>query len=179
MPKYLALPVGRNWQNLWALLESITVVGRHMAKLESWTSIGALAMGSLFVSMMISFYAFLVGPEGEGPNVDVDPGAVLAQTISISGAPGLILAGVVFGLSFRSRNVFAGLILILTGFVLSVGMWIAFTMIEDIDIQFRTTGLDYAPKIFLAAGIGIIILGAYIAKIAPPGRVRRSTDYGQ
>lgn len=59
-----------------------------------------------------------------------------------------------------------------------MGMWITFTMIEDIDIQFRTTGLDYAPKIFLAAGIGIIILGAYIAKI-PQGRVRHSADYGQ
>jgi hypothetical protein len=175
----LALHVERNWQNLWALLESIAVVGRYMAKLESWTSIGALAMGSLFVSMMISFYAFLIGPEGEGPNVDVDPGALLAQTISISGAPGLILAGVVFCLSVRSRNVFAGLILVLTGFVLSLGMWIAFTMIEDIDIQFRTVELDYAPKIFIAGGIGILILGAYIAKIAPQSRVRHSADYGQ
>lgn len=78
------LPVGKNWQNLWALPESITLVGKYLAKLESWTSIGSLAMGSLFVSMMISFYAFLIGPEGEGPNVDVDPGALLAQTISIS-----------------------------------------------------------------------------------------------
>ena len=173
------LPVGKNWQNLWALPESITVVGKYLAKLESWTSIGSLAMGSLFVSMMISFYAFLIGPEGEGPNVDVDPGALLAQTISISGAPSLILAGVVFCLSFRSRNIFAGLILVLTGFVFSMGMWITFTMIEDIDIQFRTTGLEFAPKIFLTAGIGIIILGAYIAKIAPQGRVRHSADYGQ
>jgi hypothetical protein len=148
-----------------------------MAKLESWTSIGALAMGSLFVTMMISFYSFLIGPEGEGPNVDVDPGALLAQTISISGAPSLILAGVVFGLSFRSRNVFAGLILILTGLILIVGMWIADTMIPDINIQFRTTGLVYAPKIFVAAGIGVLALGTYIAKIAPQSRVRHARDY--
>ena len=170
-------PVGKNWQNLWVLPDSAVVVGRYMAKLESWTSIGALAIGGLFVSMMISFYAFLVGPEGEGPNVDVDPGALLAQTISISGAPSLILAGVVFGLSFRSRNAFAGLILILTGFLLIVGMWIADTMIQDIDIQFKTIGLDYAPKIFVAAGIGVLTLGAYIAKIAPQSRVRHARDY--
>jgi hypothetical protein len=136
-------------------------------------------MGSLFVSMMISFYAFLIGPEGGGPNVDVDPGALLAQTISISGAPSLILAGVVFGLSFQSRNVFAGLILILTGLALIVGMWIVDTMIQDINIQFRTAGLDYAPKIFIAAGIGVLTLGTYIAKFAPQSRVRHARDYEQ
>jgi len=150
-----------------------------MAKLESWTSIGALATGSLFVSLMISFYAFLIGTEGEGPNVDVDPGALLAQTMSISGAPSLILAGVVFGLSFRSRNVFAGSILIVTGLALIVGMWIVNAMIQDISIQFRTTGLEYAPKIFVAAGLGVLSLGAYIAKIAPQSRLRHARDYEQ
>ena len=149
-----------------------------MAKLESWTSIGALAMGSLFVSMMISFYAFLIGTEGEGPNVDVDPGALLAQTISISGAPSLILAGVVFGLSFRSRNTFAGSVIILTGLAFIVGMWIVDTMIKDINIQFITIGLQYAPKIFIAAGFGLVGLGAYISRIAPQGRVRHARDYG-
>jgi hypothetical protein len=150
-----------------------------MAKLESWTSIGALAMGSLFISLMISFYTFLIGPEGQGPNVDVDPGALLGQTISISGAPSLILAGVVFGLSFRSRNVFAGMILILTGLAFILGMWIVDTMVQNIDIQFRTIGLEYAPKIFVAAGIGVLALGAYIAKIAPQSRARQARDYGQ
>lgn len=148
-----------------------------MAKLESWTSIGALAMGSLFVAMMISFYAFLIGPEGEGPNVDVDPGALLAQTISISGAPSLILAGVVFGLSFRKKNVFAGLILIVTGLAFIVGMWIVDSILQDIDIQFITSGLEYAPIIFVAAGIGVLSLGAYIAKIAPQGKSRHGMDY--
>ena len=148
-----------------------------MAKLESWTSIGALAMGSLFVSLMISFYAFLIGPDGKGPNVDVDPGALLGQTISISGAPSLILVGIALGLSFRSRNVFAGSILILTGLIFIVGMWVTDSMIRDIDVQYKTTGLEYAPKIFLVAGIGVLSLGAYLAKIAPQSKVRRARDY--
>jgi len=129
--------------------------------------------------MMISFYAFLVGPEGEGPNVDVDPGALLAQTISISGAPSLILAGVVFGLSFRSRNVFAGVILVLTGLALAIGMWIVDTMTQGIDIQFITLGLEYAPKIFVIAGVGVLVLGTYIAKFAPQSRIRHTSDYEQ
>lgn len=148
-----------------------------MAKLESWTSIGALAMGSLFAAMMISFYAFLVGPEGEGPNVDVDPGALLAQTISIAGAPSLILVGVVFGLSLRSRNIFAGLVLVVTGTILIVGTWVVTTIIPDISSQFKTRGLEYAPLIFLIAGIGVLILGIYIAKFAPQSKVRRIRDF--
>jgi hypothetical protein len=111
--------------------------------------------------------------------VDVDPGALLYQTISISGAPCLILAGIVFGLSIRSRNVFAGLILILTGLALIVGMWIIDAMLQDIDIQFKTIGLEHAPKIFVASGVGLVALGAYIARIAPPNRVRHARDYGQ
>lgn len=179
MRRYLEQLVEKNWPNLWVLPDAALVVGLYMAKLESWTSIGAIAMGSLFVSMMISFYAFLVGPEGEGPNVDVDPGALLAQTISISGAPSLILVGVVFGLSFRSRNVFAGFILIVTGLALVVGMWVVDTMTQSIDIQFITLGLDYAPKIFVIAGIGVLVLGAYIAKFAPQSRIRHTSDYEQ
>jgi hypothetical protein len=171
--------VEKNWPNLWVLPDTAVVVGHYMAKLESWTSIGAIVMGSLFISMMISFYAFLVGPEGEGPNVDVDPGALLAQTISISGAPSLILAGVVFGLSFRSRNVFAGVILVLTGLALAIGMWIVDTMTQGIDIQFITLGLEYAPKIFVIAGVGVLVLGTYIAKFAPQSRIRHTSDYEQ
>ena len=72
MRRYLGQLVEKNWPNLWVLPDATLVVGLYMAKLESWTSIGAIVMGSLFVSMMISFYAFLVGPAGEGPNVDVD-----------------------------------------------------------------------------------------------------------
>jgi hypothetical protein len=144
-----------------------------MAKLESWTSIGALAMGSLFVAMMISFYLFLVGPGGEGPDVDVDPGALLAQTISIAGAPSLILAGVVFGLSVRDRNTFAGPILGATGVLLAVGMWVVTTITSHINNQFLTSGLEYAPLIFVIAGIGVLILGIYITKFAPESKARR------
>jgi hypothetical protein len=89
------------------------------------------------------------------------------------------LAGVVFGLSFRSRNVFAGVILVLTGLALAIGMWIVDTMTQGIDIQFITLGLEYAPKIFVIAGVGVLVLGTYIAKFAPQSRIRHTSDYEQ
>ena len=64
-----------------------------MVTLETWVALGSLAMSGMFVALMFSFYIFLVGPEGRGPDVTADPGALLIQTISISGAPSLILAG--------------------------------------------------------------------------------------
>jgi hypothetical protein len=56
-------------------------------------------------------------------------------------------------------------------------MWVTDSMIRDIDVQYKTTGLEYAPKIFLVAGIGVLSLGAYLAKIAPQSKVRRARDY--
>jgi hypothetical protein len=58
-------------------------------------------------------------------------------------------------------------------------MWVVDTLTQDIDIQFMTLGLEYAPKIFVIAGIGVLVLGAYIAKFAPRGRIRHTSDYEQ
>jgi hypothetical protein len=52
-------------------------------------------------------------------------------------------------------------------------------MIQDINIQFRTTGLESAPSIFVVAGIGVLALGTYIAKIAPQSKIRHTRDFEQ
>jgi hypothetical protein len=52
-------------------------------------------------------------------------------------------------------------------------------MIQDINIQFRTTGLEYAPSIFVVAGICVLALGTYIAKIAPQSKIRHTRDFEQ
>ena len=64
-----------------------------MAKFETWVALGSLALGIMFVALIISFYNFLIGPGGKGPQVFVDPIGVLVLIVSIAGAPCLILAG--------------------------------------------------------------------------------------
>ena len=64
-----------------------------------WIAVGSIVMIVMFVAFVISFYNFLIGPERKGPQQSTDPAAVQAQIISISEAPGLILAGMFFGMS--------------------------------------------------------------------------------
>jgi hypothetical protein len=35
--------------------------------LETWTALGSFGMVIMFVTLIISFYNFLVGPDGKGP----------------------------------------------------------------------------------------------------------------
>ncbi|HEY3525490.1 MAG TPA: hypothetical protein VGK47_04785, partial [Nitrososphaeraceae archaeon] len=82
-----------------------------MAALETWIALGSLLMTAMFIALMFSFYIFLVGPGGGGPNVETDPRALLIQIISISGAPALILTGTVMGVSRGAVEKSPGIIL--------------------------------------------------------------------
>jgi hypothetical protein len=131
-----------------------------MVTLETWVALGSLAMSAMFVALMFSFYIFLIGPEGRGPDVAADPGALLIQTISISGAPSLILAGTVLGISRGAVSRNAGLVLTITGSIMTAGMLMLIgTTLPKIDQQYYTFGISYVPIIFVIAGIGVIGCG--------------------
>ena len=53
-------------------------------KLEDWSSLASLGLSAMFVTLLISFYNFLIGPEGSGPERVVEPGSLLIQLIFIS-----------------------------------------------------------------------------------------------
>ena len=44
-----------------------------MPKLETWLSFASLGLCVMYVALLLSFYTFLVGPSGNGPNTVVDP----------------------------------------------------------------------------------------------------------
>jgi hypothetical protein len=133
-----------------------------MAKLESWVALGSLGMGIMFVALMISFYFFLIGPQGKGPDVYVDPGGLTIFIISISGAPSLILAGTVIGITRTYQTTFASIILITTAIILITGMVIIITRIlPEINEQYTVGILDKVPYIFIIGGLGIVGLGVY------------------
>jgi hypothetical protein len=121
-------------------------------------------MPKMFRALILSFFNFLVGPKGNGPDVYVDPTGVMIQLISISGAPILILAGTVFGLTKSYGTIYAAIILITTGIIVTVGMIAAWTLLLKINEQLVGGGIDIIPYIFIVAGIGIAILGIYLFK---------------
>jgi hypothetical protein len=145
-----------------------------MVNFETWVALGSLALGIMFVFLILSFYNFLIGPGGKGPQVFVDPLGVLILNVSISGAPCLILAGVVFGLTRTSARRNSALLLISTGIVLIAGMSAAGLEFAKINPLFVVAGMGIVPVIFTICGIGVAAVGAYLVNASK--KIRRNFE---
>jgi len=145
-------------------------------KLETWTSIAALGLSAMFVTILLSFYNFLIGPDGKGPDRVVDPGALLYQEIFISAIPCLVLAGFVFFNSRTYGDRLAGLMLIGAGIIMIVGMAVATTMVPYIQRQYVVGGIDSAPYIFMVAGAGVVAVGGYLIAMSRKKIARTDLD---
>ena len=133
-------------------------------RLEEWIAIGSLAMVVMFVVLLNSFYNFLIGPEGEGPERVVDPTALLIQVISISGAPGTVLAAVSFVMGRDYSSKLAGVVLVLAGVIMIFGMIMALEILPKIKELYVTLGMTVVPYVFVAIGAGISGMGAYLLR---------------
>ena len=143
-----------------------------MVNLETSVSLASLGLIVMFVLIMYSFISFLIGPKSQGPDIVVQPEGVLIQVVSISAAPGIILAGVTFGLVryYGSRKI--GAIISICGIVLIIGNILILSMIPKIPQILFVPGIIPLTYGLIAAGIGIIILGIIVimreGKIARP-----------
>ena len=143
-----------------------------MVNLETSVSLASLGLIVMFVLIMYSFISFLIGPQSQGPDIVVQPEGVLIQVVSISAAPGIILAGVTFGLVryYGSRKI--GTIISICGIVLIIGNILILSMIPKIPQILFVPGIIPLTYGLIAAGIGIIILGIIVVmregKIARP-----------
>jgi drug/metabolite transporter (DMT)-like permease len=113
----------------------------------------------MFILLVISFYNFLIGSEGKGPERFVDVRGVVVKTLSISGAPSIILAGISFGLSKNYGNRLSGILLSFTGIVLIIGMVVSLSLSSNIISDFFHPILVLVPYIFIVGGIAILIIG--------------------
>jgi len=130
-----------------------------MVKLETAVSLASLGLIVMFILQLYSFIYFLIGSMSQGPDIVVQPEGVLIQVISISAAPGIILAGIAYGLvkDYGSKKI--GIILCISGAILLIGTVLIQGMvpkIPEIVIIPQIIPLSYA---FMAAGVGIIIIG--------------------
>lgn len=131
-------------------------------KFETWTSLASLGLSAMFVTILLSFYNFLIGPDGKGPERVVDPGALLYQEIFISAIPSLVLAGFAFFYSKTHGSKPGGLILIVAGIIMIAGMVVGTMMVPHIQRQYIVGGVDSAPYIFMVAGAGVVTVGSYL-----------------
>lgn len=142
-----------------------------MVKLETSVSLASVALIVMFVLLMYSFVSFLIGPQSQGPDIVVQPEGVLIQVVSISAAPGIILAGITFGLVryYGSRKI--GIILCISGIVLIIGNVLILNMIPRIPQILFVPGIMPLTYGLLAAGVGIIILGIIV--MMREGKIKR------
>jgi len=131
-------------------------------KLEDWTSLASLGLAVMFVALLLSFYNFLIGPEGIGPERVVEPGSLLLQLIFISAAPCMVLAGFVFAMAKSYGSPIGGSLLVTAGVIIVVGMAMGLTMVPRIPSQYIVGAVGVAPFIFMPAGAGIAGIGGYI-----------------
>jgi hypothetical protein len=144
-----------------------------MTKFETWVALGSLALGIMFVILILSIYNFLIGPEGNGPQTSVDPFGATVQIVSISGAPSLILAGVAFASARSSTERKAAFILIATGIIFIGGMSASRILFSKIPLDWRA-GMDLVPVLFLLGGMGVAALGGYLLMTSK--RARRNLE---
>jgi len=130
-----------------------------MVNLETAVSLASLGLIVMFVLLMYSFVSFLIGPNSKGPDIVVQPEGVIIQIVSISAVPGIILAGITYGLvkNYGSKKI--GIILCASGIVLLIGIILTQKMIGKIPESLYVPGLVPGTYAILAAGFGIIIIG--------------------
>jgi hypothetical protein len=116
----------------------------------------------MFVLLVLSFYNFLIGSEGKGPEKFVDVRGVVVKTVSISGAPSIIVGVISFGLSKNYGNKFSGMILSITGLILIMGMMASLALVSNINSEFFHPILLIVPYAFILGGIAILIIGSII-----------------
>lgn len=142
-----------------------------MVKLETSVSLASLGLIVMFVLLLYSFISFLIGPQSQGPDIVVQPEGVLIQIVSISAAPGIILAGITYGLikNYGSRKI--GIILCVSGTVLIIGNILVQDMISKIPQILFVPGMVPLTYALLAAGIGIVVIGIIV--FMREGKIKR------
>ena len=125
-------------------------------------SLASLGLAMMFVLLVLSFYNFLIGSEGKGPERFVDVRGVVIKALSISGAPSIILAGISFGLSKNYGNRLSGMLLSFTGIVLIIGMVVSLSLTSKVNTEFFHPILLIVPYTFIVGGIAILIIGSIV-----------------
>lgn len=145
-------------------------------KLEDWTSIASLGLSIMFVVLLLSFYNFLIGPEGDGPERVVDPGSLMLQIIFISAAPSLALAGFAYGMG-RSFGARIGGVALLTGGIIMIASTAAsLQLLPRIPDQYIVGVVGIAPFFFMGAGVGVAAVGAYLIAALKRRRISNLDD---
>ena len=140
-------------------------------QLEHWLGLGSIAFFVLFVLVVSSLYIFMFDdPNTSDLPIDADNFAnpKLLQFISITIAPGGILAAVAFILSKYYGSKQIGAMLIVDGIILLAGMAFSQTLIGNIAEPYITDTVLSLPPLFMGLSIPVFVFGIRLMKVRKP-----------
>ena len=128
--------------------------------MEKYIAIAGIALCVMFVGMIITIFQFM-----NEPTIDIHPAEKILQFISMSIAPATVMFGTSFMLArkFGSRQI--GSLIITGGMIVLVGMFVANTLIDDIDKSYRVYTVTITPPLFMFVSIPIMIFGALLFRL--------------
>jgi dolichyl-phosphate-mannose--protein O-mannosyl transferase len=114
----------------------------------------------MFVGMIITIYQFM-----NEPTIDIHPAEKVLQFISMSIAPATIMFGTSFMLTRKFGSRLVGSLIITGGIIVLVGMFVANTLVDDIDKSYRVYTVTITPPLFMLVSIPIMIFGALLFRL--------------
>ena len=132
---------------------------------EKWLAITSVALFAMFAGEMISVYNFMVTNSDDSEFLrafSADPKII--QFVSIGAGPAGILAAVAFIMSRQYGSRPVGGMIIVGGIIMFVGLFVCYSMVDDINERYITGSVIYIPILFMALSFPTIGVGALLLK---------------
>lgn len=128
--------------------------------MEKYIAIAGIALCVMFVGMIITIFQFM-----NEPTIDIHPAEKVLQFISMSIAPATVMFGTSFMLTRKFGSRLVGSLIITGGIIVLVGMFVANTLVDDIDKSYRVYTITITPPLFMLVSIPIMIFGALLFRL--------------
>ena len=133
--------------------------------IEKWIAVTSLALFVMFAGEMLSVYNFMAMNSNDSEYfISFSADEKLIQFISIGAGPAGILAAVAFIMSRQYGSRPVGGMIIAGGVIMFVGLFVCYTMVDDIDERYITGSVIYIPILFMALSAPTIAVGAFLLK---------------
>jgi len=133
--------------------------------IEKWIAITSVALFVMFAGEMLSVYNFMVMNSDDSEYfISFSADSKIIQFVSIGAAPAGILAAVAFIMSRQYGSRPVGGMIIAGGVIMFVGLFVCYTMVDDIDERYITGSVIYIPILFMALSAPTIAVGAFLLK---------------
>lgn len=146
-------------------------------QLENWLGLGSIAFFVLFVLVTSSLYIFMFDDPNTSDlpiNPDNFANPKILQFISITIAPGGILAAVAFILSKYYGSKRIGMMILTDGIILLAGMIFCQTLVDQINDSYMTDTVLIIPPLFMVLSVPVMYFGIRLMKVR---KVRPKKEY--